>query len=307
MASSDLRLNHYEKAILLTLLYSDIFDFPLTKDELWKFLVSKSRISKKTFEEALLSLKLTITQKDGYYSLAGKGKNITRRKQYLSQVAQKKHIAKKAAYYLSYVPTIKFIGISGGLAIGDAERGDDIDLFLITKKHTLFVTRLFVLAILELMNLRRRRNEKNPNNKVCTNLIIEETRLRWPEKQRDIYTAHEIAQVLPLFEREEMYQKFLDSNSWIESFLPNCLSEKGEVIGKKWKRQYYSLSLISLLLASSPIERFVRNLQKRYMKRHQTTETVKENVLALHPNDYRSKIVSILNLKLKQFGLLTKI
>ena len=36
--------------IIKTLLYSDIFDFPLTKDELWFYLITSQKVSKKEFE-----------------------------------------------------------------------------------------------------------------------------------------------------------------------------------------------------------------------------------------------------------------
>jgi hypothetical protein len=296
-----------EKAILTTILYSDIFDFPLTKDELWQFLISKKSISKSSFEEGLAKLGRLIIYKDGYYCLIGKERNITKRKKNNSQVQKKTEIAIKATYYLSYIPTIRFIGLSGGLAMGDADKWDDIDLFLITQKHSLFTTRLFVLVLLELMNLRRKRSDKKASDKICVNLLIEETNLRWPISKRDIYTAREIVQVKPLFERKGTYKQFLTSNGWVEEFLPNSLKVDASIMGKTWKRNYYSLAGVSSILMSRPIELLMKKFQKRYIQLHQTTETVKDTVLAFHPKDYRSNVLTLLNLKLQQFGLLTKV
>ncbi len=41
-------------SIIKTLIYSDIFDYPLTKEEIWRFLIGK--IDKKSFEKELKSL-----------------------------------------------------------------------------------------------------------------------------------------------------------------------------------------------------------------------------------------------------------
>src|SRR5687768_3690701 len=56
MQFSKPNFNPTEQAVLKTLLYSDIFDFPLTKHELWKFLISPREIDKKLFDQALIDL-----------------------------------------------------------------------------------------------------------------------------------------------------------------------------------------------------------------------------------------------------------
>ena len=50
------QFNPPEQAVLKTLLYSDLFDFPLTKNELWKFLISPREVDKHLFEQALVDL-----------------------------------------------------------------------------------------------------------------------------------------------------------------------------------------------------------------------------------------------------------
>src|SRR5438105_5019698 len=127
-----------EKAILTTLLYNDIFHFPLTRDELWQFLISDRKIGKTAFVQALkrvskAKLQVSVRCKKGYYFLAGSSENVKRREANTAQVQKKMKIAKRAAYYLSYIPTIYFIGLSGGLAAKNVTESDDIDFFIITK------------------------------------------------------------------------------------------------------------------------------------------------------------------------------
>src|SRR5438067_429922 len=112
-------MDHIEHAILTTLLYSDIFNFPLTKDELWQLLISKRKIERSSFEKALqchCEERTHLSYQDGYYCLSGRERIIRNRIENLPQVQKKLQIAKRAAFHLSYIPTIYFIGISGGLA-----------------------------------------------------------------------------------------------------------------------------------------------------------------------------------------------
>jgi hypothetical protein len=293
-----------EKAILQTLAYSHIFHFPLTTEELWQFLISDKKITKDDFDRALTSLSAKITLKDGYYSLRG-DTYPTQRKQNLREVQRKMRIAKRAAYYLSYIPTITLIGVSGSLAMENAEASDDIDFFIITRKNTIFMTRLWVQAILEQLQLRRKRNESDARDKICVNLLIDESRLIWPGEARDVYTAHEIVQMKPLFERRNMYQSFCHKNSWVEAYFPNSFTREAQIPGAAWNRNYVSLSAISSLVMLGPFEKFVGMMQRNYMKQHQTSETVNNQVLAFHPIDYRAKTLTELNAKLAQLGLLT--
>lgn len=307
MAANDFLFSTIEKSILTTILYSDIFHFPLTREELWRFLISDNHVTRKEFFDALQRLEKRIGQKDGYYFLPDRESIVQQRKQQKLEVRKKLQIAKKAAFYLSHIPTIKFIGISGGLALENVTAADDIDFFIIVKKRTLFTTRFWILALLEWKQLRRKRDEINPSDKVCVNLIVDETRLSWPAKKRDIYSAHEIAQITPLFERDGLYQDFMESNAWIRKFLPNSQAEKAIFLGTHWSTNYQILRFLSFFLSSRPLEVLMQKLQVKYMKKYRTTEIVTQTFLALHPNDYRTSILSSLRSKQEKLGLLTNL
>ncbi|HSW48454.1 MAG TPA: hypothetical protein VLG67_05240 [Candidatus Saccharimonadales bacterium] len=297
----------YEKVIIKPLVYSDIFDFPLTKSELWKFLISSKAIKKTDFENALnTSINKHISYIDGYFCLKGREKIIAERKNNLKEVSKKLLIVGKTAEYLAAIPSVLLIGISGGLAIGDVNQEDDIDFFVITKKGKLFETRLWILIILQALGLRRKRLDKNTADKICVNLLVDETKIKWSEKSRDIYTAHEILQMKPLFERNNTYAKFIKENDWIKSFFPNIQVLNEE---KSWKVESKINSILSILmrfLSNLPLENFIRLLQTSYMHRHMDGEIIEKHALFFHPKDYRAQTIRRLNLKLQDLGLLTK-
>lgn len=287
-----------QRIILTTLLYSDIFHFPLTEEELWQRLISDTPITKKAFRRSLKTLP-QISYKDGYYCIKGKEASITKRKKYLADIAFKKQLAQKTARRLSRIPTIFCIGLSGGLSVGNGTDKDDIDFFIITKKNTLFITRLQIVILLELLGLRRSWKMKHAANKICVNLLIDETQLAWPSDKHDLYTAHEIAQMQPLYERNGIYGAFLQANTWITSFFPNWHPGKQKPMLQKANKSVF-------IFTNNVTEVIARFLQKVYMQRHRTTEKVEKQFLAFHPKDYRLRTLSQLRSKCKQFGLLTK-
>lgn len=288
-----------EEAILTTLSYSDIFSFTPTKDELWQFLISDQPIPKSAFEEACRRLAPEyIVLQNKYYCLRGKETLIAERHQKKRYVTQKMVLAHSVIEKLSNIPTILFIGLSGGLAVGDADEKADIDLFVIARKNTLFTTRFMILILLQLLGRRRKRGDRAGENMVCVNFLIDETELAWRKNKQDVYTAREIAQLLPMFERGTTYTKFLQANDWITTYLPNSLSKKRRAfIHKSLKKRPFSTGLL---------ERFLRFIQISYMKRAVTTEIITNHYLAFHPKDYGSETLKKLRLKMQSLGLLTK-
>jgi hypothetical protein len=298
--------NKTREAILKTLLYSDLFHFPLTEEELWQYLLADTKIARSSFHKELQHLVASrnrvMTQEQGYYALLGREAIITKRVRNLPEVAKKLRIVQRVSFWLSSIPTIYGIGLSGGLAVGDATNQDDIDLFLITKKDTMLITRLWVLVVLEILQLRRKRGKEYAPNKVCVNLFIDETQLQWKKSQQDVYIAHEIAQLKPLFERKHGFERFFSHNKWIVRFLPNS-DTTGSIASRH--ADFFVLRIL-MLFCCLPLVRFIIEMvQIRIMKRHQTREIISQHLLAFHPIDYRSYVLQQLSLKWQQFGLLT--
>lgn len=272
--------NH--KAIRKTLLYSSLFSFPLTKEELYRYAITDKKIPFASFEKALSSASYLVC-KEGYYAFLDQNEEIEKRKRMQPYIRNKEQRAKKAALLLSHIPTIYLIGLSGSLAAGSARKDDDIDLFIVTRKNTLFITRLVVMVFLTLKGLRRRRNEKNPSNKICLNLWMDTQGLSFFQDNDDIYTAREIAQAKPLFDRKSTYNRFIESNKWVQKILPHAFLSLSDPLYKK-KQSFWEW----IFLLGEP---FAKVLQLLIMKRHLTREIITPHFLAFHPIDYRNRIL----------------
>lgn len=253
--------------------YHNLFDFPLTQPELTRW-QTPFKIEKNN---------TIITKKSGYFFLSGKESLITKRK--LRKIASLKKLkyAKKVAKVLSFLPTIQMIGITGSLSMMNADNSSDIDFMIVTKKGTMWTTRVLANLILIVKGFSTRRfGDKNQKDKICLNLWLDESDLVW--KDRNIFTAHEISQVLPILERDWTYQEFLRKNRWIKKYWPN-----GTVFVEHKKHKLNSSDPIQTIFRL--IEPFAFISQKFYMRNKITNETISKTRAVFHPINL-SKIVS---------------
>ena len=282
-------------SILRTLIYSDIFDYPLKKEEIWKFLISEKNIKRQEFEKELpnfLGAKLVHPGGGDFYCLSGREAIINTRIKRLKESREKIKAAGKIVRYLSFIPTVLFIGISGGLALENADEKDDIDLFIITSKGNLWITRLILVFLLILMGQYRGRGKKK-SKKVCLNMLIDEESLELETTRQNLYTAHEIVQLKPLFNRENIYEKLVSSNKWLLKYLPNGID--------RIKNQESRIKEIKHPLFI--FERLAKIVQILYMKKHRTSEIISDHFMAFHPFDYKDFVLKEYNKRLKRYGI----
>ncbi len=291
-----------EKLIIKTLLYSDIFDFPLSEEEIWKYLISEKNFSEKHFANKIKKINSVVFRKNGYLFTTDRESIVKKRLKRIKESKIKLEYARKIIRKLFSVPTVIFVGISGNLSMLNSEKRDDIDLFVIVKKNRIWTTRLLLIGILKLMGKYRKRGQKNVSNKFCLNMLIDEASLKLPSNLQNLYTAHEVSQLMPIRQRGKPHRKFISSNSWVFNFLPNI---KEEI--KRREIEDHSDSLfektLSVFLLAPFIEFLARVFQLYSINKNLTSETIKDNFLAFHPRDYKSEILLQYNKNLSRYGL----
>jgi len=287
-----------EKAVLKTLNYYDIFDFPLKAWEIHKWLIGR-QASLKQVEKTLAILikkekisqpRLKKIKSSDYYCLKGRTSLIKERIQ--KEAISKKHlqVAKYISIIFKIIPWIKLVGISGSLAMMGSSKTDDIDLFVITSKKRIWVTRLMLILITSLTGLRRTRREKQlqVNGKICINLILEESNLA--QNKKNIYLAHEVLQMKILWQRDGVYSLFLHANDWAFKFLPNWKSSVLEIRKEKKSTNSFAYKNGKNNL-TSVMENFSKNLQLKIMGNPDNSERIEKGALYFHPEDKGVKIL----------------
>lgn len=282
-----------EKAILKTLIYANIFDYPLTIFEIHKWLIGR-KVSLYQVEKALNKLYQvsSVKYQGGYYFLPRRAGLIARRKRRKRQSDSYLRKARILASFLKIIPWIKLVGISGGLAVDNASKKDDIDLFVITGKNRLWISRLLTLILLSLSGQRRKVGEKGRKiaGKLCINTLLEEDRLE--QSNKDIYLAHEVLQMKVLWQRDGVYEKYLQDNEWVFKYIPNWVGPQTQNLKLKTKNYNSNLKTFDL------VEVLAKWLQLKVMKKPQGMERIEDGALYFHPNDIRPKILKLYQQKI---------
>jgi hypothetical protein len=279
-----------EQAILKTLLYGDIFNYPLKKQEIFKFLITHDKISRKALFSTLNKTSEFREFKKGYYFLKNR-QNLVRLRQKKEDISLiKLRKAENIIKNFSFIPLLKFVGISGSLSMRNSNEDDDIDIFVITEKGLVWSTRFLLAVLLILMGVYRYKGSKDYKDKICLNLIIDEDNMAFVNKSKNLYTAHEISQLVPVLDRDNTYGKFIKQNDWVTSFLPNSNLQQTKALIKK--RNGYKSNLIINFMKTLKVEKILNSAQLAYMNKSITSEKIREGFLGFHPFDYQSYILN---------------
>lgn len=264
----------WEKKAKETYNYGLIFDYKRNIKEIHYWLISNKVIKFSTFKKNL-----------------GKKTNLYTGQNSKNQVSMDKiKTGQNILKPLFSIPFINFIGITGSVSAKNAKIGDDIDVFIITRKNTLWLTRPLVLLFLELRGYRRSRktSKKKQQDLICTNLWMDDSNLKLPTEKQSLYTAHEVLQVFPVYDRDDTYHRFILENIWTKKYLANAYHYKlGSINMKKNKNQLHWF--ISKLI--NPINYLLYVIQLFIMFPKTKGEHVFYHQAYFHNHQYSTKIL----------------
>lgn len=287
------------RCVLATLLYSDVFGYPLTIDEIRKrllFLELPETNWQKKLEHVLGNLP-GISEKNGYYYTYRHSQSVEERMRRAQYSFKKIQRAKKFAEVLKWIPTIELVALTGAVAVEYGKKDDDIDFLIITKSECLWITRFFVTVLFDLLRVRRQPQDSMYNNKFCLNMFLDCRHLALVKKEHDVYSAYELMQMKVLWERDTAFQKFLRANFWIKKLLPNAwvLAYQND------HHQKSKTMLFSKII--QPLEYLFREIQLLYMKKRRTQETIEKGVIRFHPQDVRKRVLKSFSKKCHARGI----
>ncbi|RJR31430.1 hypothetical protein C4569_02285 [Candidatus Parcubacteria bacterium] len=305
---ADVKLANF---IIKTIVYFDIFDYPLTILEAWKWLyqgtVDKVQGTGGNGQYAIYNVQLArvieelnqlveenkLETRNGFYFLPGRSNLIRLRLERYNIAEIKFKKALRLAKFLRFVPYIKMVAVCNTLGYSNSRDTSDIDFFIITEKKRIWLARFCSVFFLKVLDLRPK--TKNSKDKFCLSFFISEENLNLEKvalDDRDIYFHFWLSQLVPVF-GVETYNKFLAENLWKKNYLPNFISYNTAV--RRLARPGCDFIKTALLfLTPDFLEAVIRYAQLaimpqklKAMANKNTNVLINDTILKFHDNDRR--------------------
>jgi hypothetical protein len=196
-------------AIFQAIAYADVFDYPLSTTEVHRYLVGL-RATRDEVEKALGSIQ-SLSRIDRYFTLREREALFDLRRRRERNAAKLWLQASRYGRAIANLPFIRMVAVTGSLAMRNVDENADIDYLIVTEPGRLWFCRAMVLFVGRVAAMR--------GIHLCPNYLITMRTLVFPDK--NLYSAHEIAQMVPL-SGLEVYHLLRKQNDWMLSFLPNA-------------------------------------------------------------------------------------
>lgn len=301
-------LSAQESAVIRTLMYFDVFNYPLTEAEILRSLsIPEGEVKNLPQLLASLEQKGMVFRLEPFWSLQPDSALAPRRTAGNQLFETRLKTAHRYSRLIGSFPYVRGVFLSGSISKGYMEPGADIDYFIVTQPGRLWVARTLLILFKKLVLLNSRRN-------FCVNYFIDTDHLTIPDQ--NIFTATEAAFLIPTY-NSELYAAFVKANPWQKDYFPNfpprdvSQCAPGRIRGLKWLNE----KLMPRGLANRIDTWCMRRTMKRWKHKfaHFGEEKLnlalasEKNVSKHHPKDFRNKVLVMLEEKQagfeKKFGV----
>ncbi|MDD5031706.1 MAG: hypothetical protein PHR36_01520 [Patescibacteria group bacterium] len=308
------------EAIAEAIAFFDLFSYPLTGFEIWKYISVKCGLSEvmeileditkkpplqggqvekrgQEIPPAPFNERGQIEEKNGFYFLTGREEVIKERMARYNYTDKKFKRAVLIAKIFKFIPWVKMIAVGNIIGAHNLKRGGDIDLFIITEARRVWLTRFFCVLATKILGLRPKPGEMQ--DKICLSFFISEEAMDLESLMipggQDTYFIYWLAGLAPIYDRDDIYNKFIEANIWLKNYLPNW--ERGEVnyrrnAGKGFPRFYRDV--VDMFFGG--LERKIKEIQLEIMPRQikdimnmDSRVVASDKIIKLHVNDRREE------------------
>jgi len=290
-----------KKAIAETIVFFDIFKYPLNAWELWQY----NKISCSYQDFILILSELSWPNKNGFYFLPGREELLAERAKRYNYTDTKMKIAKRMASIFRFLPWVDMVAVSNIIGSHNLRAESDIDIFIISTKYRIWLCRFFCTGLMALLNKRPR--PKNKKNKICLSFYIDQSHLQLKDFRlhaNDIYFNYWVLGLVPLFVRADTYFNFLAANLWLKEYFPNYEGNKMS------SRRYFATKRE---IKYNPVFGYLEKLARRFqlaimpeklksLANQSSAVIISDGILKLFLEDKRNDIYATFLDKMKQYG-----
>jgi hypothetical protein len=212
VAAESLVITGQQSDIIKCLLYFDIFNYPLTKFEIFENCSSKN-CSLSDVERNLQDMveEGVLFQTEGFYHLSDRSSIVEHRLKVNGIAARFWPKAYSMSAFISRFPFVEGVFITGSLAKNCMNEDSDIDYLVITRPGRLWLCRALLTTYKKIFLLNRRKY-------FCVNYYLSSDSLAIPDE--NLFTATEIMSAVPIYNASTC-KKFFAHNLWVSGYYPN--------------------------------------------------------------------------------------
>lgn len=278
-------MNRPDLAILRSVVYASLFDYPLTLEQLHHSLIGV-RANKECVAacwQASDLLQSTVAYRDGLFFPVGRSDLIATRARRERVSRDMLDRDRRILSLIAKMPFVRMVALSGSLAHLNAEGSADLDLFVITAPHRVWSVTLAVLVLSRLFGWRKH---------LCLNYVVSERAMKIvPE---DLFTANQIIHLRPMF-GAAVFERFVKANGFVRNHYPNFeLPTKPVAVVPVKTRAKRAFEALLSFGAANIIERLARTVYGRHLERNASTWKSRDEVrleaecLKLHTSSHRA-------------------
>lgn len=311
-------MTNLEKAILATLSYYDIFDYPLTGFEIWKYCMRANGHEMQNFGAGDLftaldgsgALRERISQKYGFYFLRGRDEIVEKRLWRRKLADRKWKKAIKIFRILSAVPFVRAIFVSGSLAMENSKNDSDIDVIIVAKYGRIWTVRTFMTMLTFILGVRRHGDKTK--DRICLNHYITDKSLRISFES--LYNAQSYAHLVNVYgEDGRIFKEFQEENRWIGKYILNYGFSELESVRtvRKNRTALFMSKFFGSILSGKPgdwMEKFLSGIESGRIRKDPLCGkaggriTVDDTQLEFHPDSHEYSVIPQFNRRMEEMG-----
>lgn len=297
----ELNKNNFQEAIVKTIAFFDLFDYPLTAWEIWKYLPG-IRIE---YEEVLDILKSgdfggRIENDNSFFILRGR-KEIIAIKMRRYYYADRKF---KRAVWISKIfkniPGVEMIAIGNLIGAHNLRQSSDIDFFIITVPGKVWTARFFCALIAKLLRLRPQPDKQKDT--ICLSFFASSAAMKLDNLMlkdgdnniEDPYFLHWLAGLVPIYDSGGVYKELIEANHYIYDFFPNWqpagISQRRDAGVKDRRLNNFLTNIFSTSenwLKAWQLKKFPAEIKELMNK--DTRVVINDDIIKMHVNDRREE------------------
>lgn len=288
-----------QKAIMRVIVFFDMFDYPLTEFEIWKYLSLKidfnmicDVVSDDNFRD-----RYGVENFQGFYFLCGRRDIVKSRMARYNYTDRKFKIALKVMRLFKFIPWIRLVAVGNIVGTNNLDDDGDIDLFIVTDRDRAWVTRLFCVGFMVMLRMRPQKG--NERDKICLSFFVDSSDLNLQKikiSDKDIYFDHWFLGLKPIYDRDGAYCDLLRENKWIKDIFPNWSSHRSVYFrnfSKTFSGTYREVADLFFGGLNYKLKNWQIGLMPgvlRGMMNKDKKVIVNDGILKMHVNDRREKI-----------------